>query len=374
MRSPQWVFGSVAMFVALAPGCSNDESGISRTGPGADASMSGGATSAGGQRTGGAAGAAGGNSSTGGAGGGLAGRAGTGGSVGSGGNGTFGTGGFFTTSDAGIHAACGAVPLIQATPVPTPPNNIPQPNATLQKIVISGTSSTYAVGTTNSGHVGVIQAQELYSDNTVRGTSDVTWTSSDPTIASVQKLSDAPIEAAVQGIRAGAVTITATLGSMSESACFVVTPPIVEGLVIDAPSLTTSNTNGRFVVNPGDTVALTCTEVMTDGSQADVTNEVAWTSSDAPIATISPTGTAHALSPGSTTITATLPASVPSTNQFGPANTKIILNVLGSTGLQQGASCAAAGQACAAGLGCCTTAPQPGSQICLPLPCPPPPP
>jgi hypothetical protein len=357
------------MFVAVATACSNDESGVSRAGPGTDASMSGGATSAGGQRTGGAAGAAGGRSNAGGAvGSGGSGTAGTGGAVGT------GTGGSFATSDAGIHAACGAVPLIQADPVPTPPNNIPQPNATLQKIVISGTSSTYAIGTTNSGRVVFIQAQELYSDNTVRGVSSVTWTSSDPTIASVQKDTTAPTEAQVQGYRAGAVTITATVGSMSESACFVVTPPIVEGLVIAAPSFTTSSTTGPFVVKPGDTVSFTCTEVMTDGSQADVTNDVTWVSSDTTVATISPTGTAHALSPGSTTIKATLPASIPSTNQFGPANVSTFLDVLGSTGLQQGESCAAVGQACAAGLGCCTTAPQPGSQICLPLPCPPPPP
>jgi hypothetical protein len=168
------------------------------------------------------------------------------------------------------------------------------------------------------------------------------------------------------------VTITATVDQVSQAACFVVTPPIVEGLIIAAPSLTTPN--GPFVVKAGDTVSLTCTEMMTDGSKRDVTTEVAWVSSDTNVATISATGTAHALSPGSTDITATLPASVPSTNQFGPANVRTVLDVLGSTGLQQGESCAAAGQVCAAGLGCCVTAPRPGSNTCLPLPCPPPPP
>jgi hypothetical protein len=325
-----------------------------------------GATSVGGQRTGGAAGTAGGRSNAGGAVGSS--TAGAGGVLGA------GTGGFFATSDAGIHSACGAVPPIEATAVPIPPNNIPQPNATLQKIVISGASSTYAVGTTSSGHVVIIQAQGVYSDGTVRGLPGITWTSSDSAIASVQKDSVAPTEAQVQGHRAGVVTITANVDLVSKSACFVVAPPVVSALSIAAPSLTTSNTNGPFVVNPGDTVALTCTEFMTDGSKADVTTEVTWASSDRTIATISPTGTAHALSPGDTTITATLPASVPSTNQFGPANVKTVLDVLGSTGLQQGESCAAPGQVCAAGLGCCVTAPQPGSNTCLPLPCPPPPP
>lgn len=371
MRSPQWVSVLAALLVAVATACSNDEDGISPVGPGADASTSGGATSAGGQHTGGAAG---GNSNTGGAAGAVGGSANTGGSIGSGGNVTTGTGGFFATGDAGIHAACGTVPPIEATPVPIPPNNIPQPNATLQEVVISGASSTYAVGTAGSGHVVFIQAQELYSDGTVRGMSSVTWTSSDPAIASVQKDNVAPTEAEVQGYRAGVVTITATVDGVSKSGCFVVTPPIVSSLVIAAPSLTTSNPNGPFIVSGGDTVSLTCTRIMTDGSKADVTTEVAWVSSDTNVATISPTGSAHALSPGSTNVTATLPASVPSTNPSGPASARAVLDVLGGTGLQQGESCAAPGSVCAPGLGCCVTAPRPGSNVCLPLPCPPPPP
>jgi len=287
--------------------------------------------------------------------------------------------------DAGIHTDCGGLPLPEPTPLPEPLIPNPDPTATLSKIVISGPSSMFSTGSANASTSVSLRDQGVYSDGTVRSIDNiyadinyhtqVTWTSSDPSIAAVSS-GDTRTAGGMRGLREGTVTITVSLGAVSKSVCFVVTPPAVAGLTIAAPSSIPSNPNAPIVSKPGDTIPLTCTKTMTDGAQVDVTSDVTWASSVTAIATVSSTGSTEALSGGTTVITASLPAWVPAVNQAARTGS-VTLDVIGSTGLQQGADCSG-GLTCAAGLSCCTTG-RFGPPHCIPTlspmyPCPPPPP
>ena len=274
-------------------------------------------------------------------------------------------------------AACAGLPLPLAKPLGEA--STPDPNATLKEIAISGPPSTYSVGGP-SGTVGIISAslldQGIYSDGSVRYIENLTadidyhtrvvWTSSDPTIAGVAS-GDSRTAGGIEGFRAGTVTITATLDGVSKSVCFVVTPPVVAMVSITGPG----SMNPPIVAKPGDALSLTCTETLTDGTKVDATTKAAWASSQTSVATVSSTGSAHALAAGTTVITATLPPSTPR-----PRNVSVIpagsatLDVIGSTGLGVGASCDGTTLMCAAGLSCCQSRGVPSS--CAPTPCPPP--
>jgi hypothetical protein len=280
---------------------------------------------------------------------------------------------------------CGDLPLPLAKELPEP-SQVPDPNATLKEIVISGPASTYATGGTAAQVTNIsvsLRDQGVYSDGSVRYIenltadinyhSQVVWTSSDPTIAGVAS-GDSRTAGGMQGFRAGTVTITAALGSVSNSVCFAVTPPVVARLSITGPGSTASNVGAPIAEKQGDTVPLTCTESLTDGTNVDVTKTIAWASSDATIATVSSTGATHGLTGGTTAVTAKLPASVPAASS-ADATATATLDVIGSTGLQQGASCEASPQACAAGLTCCANGRLSTASSCTPTlspqsPCP----
>jgi hypothetical protein len=366
------LLSALTPIVTMAAACSSSASNNSTARDGVDASASGGATSTGGTST-------------------IGGAMNTSGARNAGGAaGTIGAGGTNTSSDAGISKSCGAVPPPLAKPLPEPLVNNADLNATLTEIAISGPMSTYATGGPG-GTVSTITVslrdQGVYSDGTVRSIenlsadinyhSKVVWTSSDPTILAVAS-GDSRTAGGVQAFRAGMVTITVTLGAVSHSVCFVVTPPVVAGLSIAAAGSTVSNLGAPIVEKPGDTVSLTCTETLTDGTQLDVTKDVSWASSAPSVATVSSAGSTQALTGGTTVITVSLPASV-ATADHSPATGTATLDVIGTTGLVEGASCAASPQGCAAGLSCCTLGRLGASSSCIPTlspqsPCPPPPP
>ncbi|HEX4340855.1 MAG TPA: Ig-like domain-containing protein [Polyangiaceae bacterium] len=126
------------------------------------------------------------------------------------------------------------------------------PNTPLKEIAISGPASMPATGDPStftlggaSGDVGAagttLVAEGIYEDGSVHRLenvgpdlvyrSNVTWTSSDPSIAAVAS-GDPRTAGGIQGFRPGTVTITATLGNVSKSGCFVVTEPEVTSLLI----------------------------------------------------------------------------------------------------------------------------------------------
>ena len=117
----------------------------------------------------------------------------------------------------------------------------------------------------------------------------ISWTSSDPSIASVTSTG------LVNGVAVGSVTITATSEGKSGSTSVTVAPKPVATVTVDPTTAT---------LNVGQTTTLTAT--LRDQSGAIITGRtVTWTTSNANVATVSANGTVTAVAAGSATITAT---------------------------------------------------------------------
>jgi trimeric autotransporter adhesin len=142
------------------------------------------------------------------------------------------------------------------------------------------------------------QATATYADGS---TSDVTlqasWSSSDTSVATVTSSSTV----VVRGVATGTATITAALGSIQATAAVTVAAATLTSLAI-APSTWSPNVGGQQ--------AFTASGTYSDGSTADVTLSVVWSSTATTIVTISnasgQNGQATALAVGAAQIQATL--------------------------------------------------------------------
>ncbi|BDG04093.1 Ig-like domain-containing protein [Anaeromyxobacter oryzae] len=158
-------------------------------------------------------------------------------------------------------------------------------------------------------------ATGTYSDASTHDlTLAVTWTSSDPAIATVSNADGT--RGVVTAVATGAVVVGAELGGV---------PGTLDVTVIDAQLATIDVAPIDPVVQVGGTVALGATGTYTDDSTVDFTTRVAWTTSDPLVATVSAAGVVTAVAAGTATVTATdgssglsgtttitvLPASVP---------------------------------------------------------------
>jgi uncharacterized protein YjdB len=131
-----------------------------------------------------------------------------------------------------------------------------------------------------------------YDSTTGDVTPETTWTSSDPTIASINS------EGLASGVRPGVTTISA------DCQCY-----------INRTNLTISNsaaTLSSIAVTPADsalqvgsTQQFTATGTYSNGTTSVVTSSATWTSSSNTIATVSSAGLAKGVSTGNVTITAT---------------------------------------------------------------------
>lgn len=115
-------------------------------------------------------------------------------------------------------------------------------------------------------------AMGTYSDGSTKDlTGDVTWASSDETVASI---SESGVATALQ---AGSTQITATSGDITGSATLTVTPAKLESLVVRPSEVT---------VAPGESAQLIAMGTLADGSTMDVTDAVVWSSSNEAAATV----------------------------------------------------------------------------------------
>jgi trimeric autotransporter adhesin len=167
--------------------------------------------------------------------------------------------------------------------------------AALVSISVTPPASSIAKGTTQS-----LTATGVYSDNTAQDlTAQVSWSSSDSTIASVNSAAGAH-EIAL-GLSAGAVTISASFGGVSGTTALTVTAATL--VSIDA-----TPTNASLA--KGTQRQFTATGIYSDNSAQDITALVTWSSSAPSSASISNAanfeGLTTALGQGSTTITAAL--------------------------------------------------------------------
>ncbi|UNP88217.1 Ig-like domain-containing protein [Aeromonas encheleia] len=144
-----------------------------------------------------------------------------------------------------------------------------------------------------AGLTGQLAANGSYSDgSSVNVTTSVSWTSSDPAVATVDA------SGLVTGVTPGTATITGTLDGQSATLSVTVTNATlnVGGLTITVPPMTLA---------VGLTGQLAASGTYSDGTSADVTANVQW-SSDPAIATVSLTGLVTAVAPGTATITGIL--------------------------------------------------------------------
>lgn len=159
--------------------------------------------------------------------------------------------------------------------------------AALNAISITGGASLAAGGSEQ------LSAHGTYTDGSAQDlTSQVTWISSDTTIATVNS------SGLLNSLKAGIVTITASLNGVSGTAGVTVTAvAVLTAINVGVPSPSLAS---------GATEQLTATGFYSDGSTQDLSAKVTWQSSDTAIASVSGSGLLTAVKNGSVIITATL--------------------------------------------------------------------
>ena len=150
----------------------------------------------------------------------------------------------------------------------------------VEQITLSATSLSLKLGDSRA-----LTATVIPSDAT---DSQVTWSSSNPSVATVSDQGE------VTAVRAGNCTITATAGG--KSATCTVTVSTQE---IPVERITLSSTS--LSLKEGDSHRLTATVTPSDATDSQVT----WSSSDPSVATVSDQGEVTAVRAGNCTITAT---------------------------------------------------------------------
>jgi uncharacterized protein YjdB len=158
--------------------------------------------------------------------------------------------------------------------------------AQLVSISLNPAAPSLALGTSTQ-----LSAVGQFSDGSTQILSSVTWNSSDPTIATVDS------NGLVNTSATGSATVSAVSGSISGGTLVTVTNAVVSSITVTP-------------INPsvaaGATQQFTATATFSDLTTQDVSSSVTWTSSDGSIATVSGSGLANTLTPGSSTITASL--------------------------------------------------------------------
>lgn len=154
----------------------------------------------------------------------------------------------------------------------------------LVSITVTPDDTSIALGLTTQ-----FTAVGHYSNNTTSALTGVTWTSSD----------EAKVSMGANGLATtlaqGDVTITATLGAISDTAAFHVTSPVLNAMIVTTP--TPSIAQGQYA-------NFTAFAVWTDGSSRDVTADATWASSNNAIATGNGS-TIHGVAQGAADISAT---------------------------------------------------------------------
>jgi len=122
-------------------------------------------------------------------------------------------------------------------------------------------------------------------------TSQVTWTSSNPTVATVGSGNGL-----AKGLTPGTTTITASLGSVSASVTLLVT---------NATIVSISVTPAGHTIAPATNLTFTATGLFSDSSTQVITRDSTWASDNLAVATVSQVSLVTAVGPGTANISAT---------------------------------------------------------------------
>jgi trimeric autotransporter adhesin len=160
----------------------------------------------------------------------------------------------------------------------------------LTAIVVTPPNPSAAVGTKRQ-----FTATGTFSDSTTQDlTTQVAWTSSDPTVATIADTGEAT------AVAAGTTMITATLDTVTGSTGLTVTTAVV--VSVDVAPANPSTALGHHV-------QFTATGTFDNGTTQDLTSQAIWTSSTLTVATVSnggaTSGDATTIAVGTSTITAT---------------------------------------------------------------------
>jgi hypothetical protein len=126
-------------------------------------------------------------------------------------------------------------------------------------------------------------------------TTNVTWASSQPTVATISNAFGQ--QGIATGVSAGQTSITAVFAS-------IVSNPAATLNVSNATLVSIAVTPNNFSTNTGTTVNYRAIGTFSDQSTVDLTTQVTWASSVPSVATISTVGLASTASPGTTVISA----------------------------------------------------------------------
>ena len=158
--------------------------------------------------------------------------------------------------------------------------------ATLSSISVSG-GAALAAGLSEQ-----LSAQATYSDSSTQTiTSQVTWQSSDATVATVSA------SGMLTSLKAGTVTITASMNSVSGNTGVTVTTAVLTAINVGAQSSSLA---------VGSAEQVTATGIYSDSSTQNLTAQASWTVSDPTVATVSGAGLLASLKVGSVTVMATM--------------------------------------------------------------------
>jgi len=164
---------------------------------------------------------------------------------------------------------------------------------TVSAAVLQSIALTPANPSVPKGQTQQFTATGTYSDNSTQNiTNQVTWASATKSVATIISTGLA------QSLATGTTNITAALGS--------VTSP-TDTLTVTAEALTSiAVAPASPSVAKGLAQQFTATGTYTDGSTANLTNQVTWASATPSVATFSSTGLATGVAQGTSVITATL--------------------------------------------------------------------
>ncbi len=161
-------------------------------------------------------------------------------------------------------------------------------DASLKHLEIRGGRSRIAKGTETE-----FQAIGTFADETTQDlTSQASWSSSSPTVASV-------LNGRARGLQEGSTNLSASLGELSDSVALEVTAAEVTGVTVQ-----TLVPNGPTLLGVDQSLGLSATAIYSDGSSQHVTANANWSSDDSNVATVS-LGVVTGVSPGQADISAT---------------------------------------------------------------------